>query len=71
VVDAHFYHFLGHISQALQRAGHPAANFSYFGPRRPLTPTAFAAIRIGHIYQILVAEYGSWGGPFYVNWCLE
>jgi hypothetical protein len=28
VVDAHFHHFLGHISQALQRAGgHPAANF--------------------------------------------
>jgi hypothetical protein len=27
-------------------------------------------IRIGHIYQVLVAEYGSWGGPFYVNWCL-
>jgi hypothetical protein len=27
VVDVHFHHFLGHISQALQRAGHPAANF--------------------------------------------
>jgi hypothetical protein len=27
VVDAQFHHFLGHISQALQRAGHPAANF--------------------------------------------
>jgi hypothetical protein len=28
VVDAHFHHFLGDISQALQRhAGHPAANF--------------------------------------------
>jgi hypothetical protein len=27
LLDAHFHHFLGHISQALQRAGRPAANF--------------------------------------------
>jgi hypothetical protein len=42
LADAHFHHFLGHISQALQRAGYPAANFriSDLAARGPLTALA-------------------------------
>jgi hypothetical protein len=54
VVDAHFHHFLGHISQPGAAAhGSPSGQFSYFGPRSPLTASI---LDIGYIYQVLVAE---------------
>ena len=50
----------------MAKAWVPNGQFSYFGPRSASSHST----RVVHIYQVLVAGYASWGGPFYVKWCL-
>jgi hypothetical protein len=50
VLDAHFHHFLGHISQALQRAGRPAANFRI----------SDLAVPSQHLYWTYLTSFGRW-----------
>jgi hypothetical protein len=64
VLGAHFYHFLGHIPQALQRAGRTRANFR----------VSDLAVVSQHSYWTYLTGFGRWAGPlkgpFYVKWCL-